>query len=96
MLRNLCQSLFRLTITFALLFRAARVSSTHQLKTLNLAELPEVIFEVILSNAMRTVLEVQVVPDHRILELFAQAGNLLLPLCLFESLSDIESRSGLG
>ena len=80
MLRDLCQSVFRRTVTFALLFRAAWVSSAHQLEALNLAELAEVIFEVIFINPMWQILEVQVVPDHRILELFTQASNLLLPL----------------
>jgi hypothetical protein len=80
MLRDLGQSVVRRTITFALLFRASWVSSAHQLEALNLAELAEVIFEVIFINPMRQVLEVQVVPDHRILELFTQTCNLFLPL----------------
>jgi hypothetical protein len=45
---------------------------------------------------MRQVLEVQVVPDHGILELFTKAGDLLLPLGLFEGLTDIETGSSLG
>lgn len=54
LLRNFCQSEFRCTLTFALLFRAAAwVSPAHQLQALDLTELAEVIFEVIFINPMR-------------------------------------------
>ena len=69
MLLDLLRSVIWRNITFALLLRAGWVSSAHQLEALDLAELAEVTFEVVFIYPMRQVLEVQVVPDHRTLEL---------------------------